>query len=71
MTNKQITSKSIEILNRCDIEQNGLISRKQSSKHDDELEVLLEHISLLITDLKFQLTATLHELSEAQNILEE
>lgn len=71
MNNKQITIKLKSILNRADVESDGLINRKRSLHHNDEIEVLLEHLSLLVTDLRFNVSATLNELYEVRSILEE
>lgn len=71
MENKQIATKLRAILNRADIESDGLVNRKQSPYHNDEIEILLEHLSLLVTDLRFNVSATLNELHEVRSILEE
>lgn len=71
MSNKQIAAKLRAILNRGDIDSDGIINRKVSSKHDDEIEVLLEHISLLIVDARFDAEATRRELFEVRTLLEE
>ena len=42
MNRKQIIAKLRAILNRADIESDGLVNRKLSSKHSSEIEVLLE-----------------------------
>lgn len=71
MDTKKITSKLRAILNRNDIESDGIVNRKKSSKHESEIEVLLEHVSLLVNDLRFNITATRSELFEIRSILEE
>lgn len=71
MNNKQIVAKLRKILDRDDVESDGLICRKQSSKHNSDIEVLLEHISLLVTDLRFNNEATRRELFEVRILLEE
>lgn len=71
MDRKKVVSKLRTILNRDDVESDGLINRKVSSKHDSEIEVLLEHISLLVVDLRFDAEASRRELSEARTLLEE
>jgi hypothetical protein len=71
MNQKQVIVKLREILDRADIEPDGMINRKKSSQHSGELEVLLEHISLLVTDLRFEVAATRNELFQVRCILEE
>ena len=71
MDQRRITAKLRSILDRADIESDGLINRKQSSLHDSEIEVLLEHVSLLITDLRFDAAATRNELFKVRCLLEE
>ena len=71
MNQKQIAAKLRAILNRSDIESDGLINRKVSSEHCDEIEVLLEHISLLIADFRFDAEATRRELFEVRALLED
>lgn len=71
MNQKQVVVKLRNILDRSDVEPCGLINRKKSKKHDDELEVLLEHISILVKDLQFEVAATRNELFQVRSILEE
>jgi hypothetical protein len=70
MTNKEITSKLRAILQREDVENDGLINRKRSSKHEDDMSVLLEHIALLIADLRFDAEASRRELFDIRGLLE-
>jgi hypothetical protein len=71
MNTKQILFRLKAILDRSDVESDGLLSRKPSPQHDSEIEVLLEHISLLVLDLRFQAEASKRELFEANRLLEE
>ena len=71
MDNKQVAAKLRAILDRADVESDGLISRKRSSKHTSEIEILLEHVSLLVTDLRFDNAATRNELWQVRDVLEE
>lgn len=71
MNNKQIVAKLRSILNRADTDSDGLVNRKLSSKHIDETEVLLENISLLVADLRFDSIATRRELFSIRQLLEE
>ena len=70
MNNKQVVVKLRKILDRNDVESDGLINRKVSSKHNGEIDVLLENLSLLVLDLKFNAIATRRELFEVRKILE-
>ncbi len=71
MEKKQIIAKLRAILDRADTDSDGLINRKASSKHNDEIEVLLEHILLLVVDLRFNTEATRRELFKIRYLLEE
>jgi len=71
MNKKQIIAKLRAILNRADVDSDGVINRKKSSQHEDEMEVLLEHVSLLVTDLRFDVAATRKELFQVRCLLEE
>ena len=66
-----IRSKLRAILSREDMDCDGLINRKKSPKHNSEIEVLLEHISLLVMDSKFQAQAARNELHDVRSLLEE
>lgn len=71
MEKKQIVARLRAILDRADVDSNGLINRKMSSKHTSEVGVLLEHIALLVLDLKFDAEASKRELFEVRVLLEE
>jgi len=71
MDKKQVVAKLRAILSRSDVESDGLINRKASSKHNDDTEVLLEHVSLLVADLRFDAVASRRELHEVRILLEE
>lgn len=71
MDNRQIAIKLRTILGREDVESDGLVNRKMSSKHIHEIAVLLEHVSLLVTDLRFDAEASKRELFEVRALLEE
>lgn len=71
MNNKEVAAKLRSILNRSDIELDGIINRKVSSEHDGEIDVLLEHISLLVLDLRFDAEASRRELFDVRHLLEE
>jgi len=69
MDHKQIISKLKTILARADIGTDVLI-RKRSSKHDSEIEMLLEHVALLVLDAKFDAEISRRELFEVRTLLE-
>jgi len=71
MNTKEISSKLRKILNREDVEENDLLNRSKSSKHENEITVLIEHISLLISYLKFDAEASRRELFVARKLLEQ
>lgn len=71
MNKKQITAKLRDILNREDVESDGLVNRKQSSLHESEVEVLLENLSILVLDLRFDAEASRRELFDVRSLLEE
>lgn len=71
MNNKQIIARLRVILNRADVDSDGLINRKASAKHGDDVEILLEHISLMVTYLRFDAEASRRELFEVRSLLEE
>lgn len=71
MNTKEIASKLRKILNREDIDTDGLIKRGRSSKHTDDLEVLLGHLAILVADLRLDAEASKRELSIARSLLEE
>lgn len=71
MDRKQIVIKLRAILDRADVDSDGLVNRKASVKHSDDVEVLLEHVSLLVADLRFDAEASRRELFEVRALLEE
>lgn len=68
---KQIAAQLREILSRADIEKDGLITRKPSPKHADDIDVLLQHISLLVADLRLDADASRRELFIVRSLLDE
>ena len=71
MNIQQIKAKLRNILDRADVDTDGLVNRKQSQKHEDDVEILLEHLSMLVTDLRFDAEASRRELFEVRSLLEE
>jgi len=70
MTQKDIAKKLREILDKHDTDTDGFINRKRSSKHQSDIELLLEHVSLLVADLKFEAHASRNEMFEIRQLLE-
>ncbi len=70
MEKKQIIAKLRKILDRDDVYSDSMVNRKMSSKHSDDMEILLEHVSLLVADLRFEKEATRNELFEVRALLE-
>ncbi len=70
MEKKEIIVALRKILDREDVEADGLLNRKKSSKHDSDVSVLLQHMSLLVTDLRFEVQATRNELFQVRSLLE-
>jgi hypothetical protein len=68
---QQITSILRSILDRSDVESDSMINRKKSPYHTCDIELLLEHISLLVLDLRFNAEASRRELIETNRLLEE
>lgn len=71
MEKKEIVAALRKMLNREDVDSDSIVNRKKSSKHDSDVSVLLQHVSLLITDLRFDAQATRNELFQVRNLLEE
>lgn len=71
MNQKQIIAKLRSLLDRADVDSDGIINRKISCQHDSEIQVLLEHVSLLILDLRFDAEASRRELFAVRSLLEE
>ena len=69
MDKKQIIDKLKDILDKVD--SDSLINRKLSPNHNDETELLLEHVSLLVADLRLNSEATIRELFKVRALLEE
>lgn len=70
MNNKQIATALRKILANEDVESDSVITRKRSAKHQNELEVLLDHVSLLVTYLRFDAKATRRELFSIRRVME-
>ena len=66
-----ITARLREVLNRSDIDSDGMVNRKVSSLHNSNIDVLLDHVTLLVADLRFDAEASRREMFEVRKVLEE
>lgn len=71
MSQKQMANRLKAILNKVDVGLEQPINRKVSSKHTCEIEVLLDHVSLMVADLRLDLEATRRELFSVRKIIED
>lgn len=71
MSQKQIEDRLKAILNKADVGLEQPLNRKISSKHTCKIEVLLEHVSLLVADLRFDAESSKRELFQVRVLLEE
>lgn len=67
MRKLDIKERLREIIGRDDLDSEGLINRKESSEHDDGVGVLLDHLSILISYLRFDAEASRRELFALKN----
>lgn len=70
MNQQEIDTKLRNILDNDDVDRDHPITRNPSPKHGSATEVLLEHLSLLVTDLRFDAECSRRELFEVRDILE-
>lgn len=72
MNQKHIKSALEKILSKEDSDpvREKILSRKVSSKHDGKIELLLEHVKLLVAYLRFDAEASRREMFEARKLLE-
>lgn len=71
MEKKEIVAALRKILNREDVDSDSIVNRKKSSKHKSDVDVLLQHMSILVADLRFNVQATRNELFHVRQLLEE
>jgi len=71
MNSSQIAKRLRVILDELDVERDGLVSRKKSTKHDGDVAVLLDHLAILIADLRFDAEASRREMFELRKLIEE
>ncbi len=70
MTYRVLIQKLQKILNKSDVDRDSPITRVKSSKHESQVEVLLEHISILVLELRHDAEASKRELFQIRNLLE-
>ena len=58
------------ILNKLDCDRDSIITREKSSKHEDDVQVLLQHIKILIEDLLHDNQALRCELFDMRQAME-
>lgn len=61
MTRLQISNKLKEILEKYDIDVKEILSRKRHHKYDSEIDMLLDHLSTVMSYLKFDSEASRRE----------
>lgn len=71
MNKKEIVKTLRSILNKADTDIDSIVTRKSSVKHNNDIDVLIEHISILIADLRFDAECSRRELFLVRQALEE
>ncbi len=70
MKQSEILKQLSKILNKDDIDKESPISRSLSSKHSSSIEILLEHVTILVAELRHDAESSKRELFEIRDILE-
>lgn len=60
-----------QILDKMDTDRESIVTRGISRKHEDKIELLIEHVSMVVSDLRFDAEASRRELFEVRKLLEE
>ncbi len=71
MNNKDIQQQLISILEKEDVDVDNILNRKVSDKHESKIHVLLQHVSVLIQDLKHDAESSKREMFQLRDILED
>lgn len=71
MSKTQILIELRFILNKLDCDRDSIITREKSSKHDEEVSLLLSHIRILIQDLLHDNQALRCELFDIRRSIED
>jgi len=70
MTKEKLLSNLRDILQKLDCESDSPLTREKSLKHDDEIEVLIQHIKILVQDLLHDNQSMRNEMFDMQKLLE-
>ena len=65
-----IVKKLQGILNKADIDRDSPITRAKSVKHSSQVEVLIQHVEILVAELRHDAEASKRELFQVRNLLE-
>lgn len=71
MTKQEIVDRLKKILDKADLDRDDPLTRKTSSKHSNNLEVLFDNLSILISSLRHDNECVRRELHELKKLLEE
>ncbi len=71
MSKTQILIELRFILDKLDCDRDSLITREKSSKHDDDIQVLLQHVKILVEDLLHDNQALRCELFDIRRAMED
>jgi len=70
MIEQQVKKRLLAILDKLDVDRDHPISRQKSPKHNSSLEILLEHVALLVADLRFDNQCLRQEIKAIEDLLE-
>lgn len=70
MKEEEIIDQLRDILANDDIDRDHPITRNTSNKHASSIEVLLQHVAILVADLRFDAECSRRELFEIRDTLE-
>ena len=71
MKEKDIAKSLRSMLDRSDIDRDDPITRKKSTKHTDDVQVLLEHASILVSSLRHEAECCQRELFDLQREIDD
>lgn len=71
MDRNEIIMRLTQILDKMDTDRESIVTRGISRKHEDKIELLIEHVSMVVSDLRFDAEASRRELFEVRKLLEE
>jgi len=70
MENKDIEKQLMSMLEKEDIDVDNILNRKMSDNHKSKIHVLIQHVSVLIQDLKHDAESSKREMFQLRDILE-